>query len=231
MAAANGVQFAGFPPEALTFFDELEDNNNRTWFHENKHRYEAFVRVPMEQFLASVAAEFGEAKVFRPNRDTRFGHDKSPYKTNIGAVITKAATANAANGAAIGYVHLDRAGLFAAAGYYMMATDQIARYRAAVIEEKSGTKLAELLAVAAKQKVVLGAPQLKRVPPAFDKEHMRAELLKYKSVTVHRQFGQPSWLGTSRAGKEVAAVWRAAAPLVAWLDAHVGPSDLPLDRR
>jgi uncharacterized protein (DUF2461 family) len=41
----------------------------------------------MEQLLQDVADEFGEAKLFRPNRDTRFSKDKSPYKTNIAAVI------------------------------------------------------------------------------------------------------------------------------------------------
>jgi uncharacterized protein (TIGR02453 family) len=220
--------FTGFPLEALAFFDELEDHNNREWFHDNKHRYEEFVRAPIERFLIQVEKEFGEAKVFRPNRDTRFGHDKSPYKTNIGAVIHKPGTSS---GSAIGYVHLDRAGLFAAAGYYMMAPDQVARYRAAVDDERTGPALVNILGAAAKQKAELGEPQLKRVPPAFDKDHVRAELLKYKSVTVHRQFGQPSWLATPRAAKEVVTIWRAAAPLVAWLDANVGPSDLPMDKR
>ena len=37
--------------------------------------------------LEELAPEFGTAKVFRPYRDVRFSHDKTPYKTHQGAVI------------------------------------------------------------------------------------------------------------------------------------------------
>ena len=55
-----------------------------SWWLANKARYEDEVRRPLELLLEDLAAEFGEAKLFRPNRDTRFSKDKSPYKTNIG---------------------------------------------------------------------------------------------------------------------------------------------------
>ena len=40
---------------------------------------------PMKAIPAELAPEFGDGKVFRPNRDVRFSTDKSPYKTHIGA--------------------------------------------------------------------------------------------------------------------------------------------------
>ena len=45
------------------------------------------MRAPLEYLLDDLADEFGEGKVFRPNRDVRFSKDKSPYKTNAAAVI------------------------------------------------------------------------------------------------------------------------------------------------
>ena len=78
---------AHFTPALFTFLRDLKANNSRDWWLANKARYEDEIRRPMEQLLEDVSAEFGEAKVFRPNRDTRFSKDKSPYKTNIAAVI------------------------------------------------------------------------------------------------------------------------------------------------
>jgi len=42
------------------------------------------VLSPMKAIPAELAPEFGDGKVFRPNRDVRFSTDKSPYKTHIG---------------------------------------------------------------------------------------------------------------------------------------------------
>ena len=62
--------------------------------------------------------EFGEGKIFRPNRDVRFSADKSPYKTNIAAML-----------AGGGYIQFSAEGLGAGNGFYVMAPDQLDRYR------------------------------------------------------------------------------------------------------
>jgi hypothetical protein len=59
-------------------------------------------------------------------------------------------------------------------------------------------------------------------PSGFDKEHPRGDLLRYKTLTCHREFGAPDWLATKRAQTEVVKAWRAMSPVVAWLDQHVG---------
>ena len=40
------------------------------------------------------------------------------------------------------------------------------------------------------------------------------------------ELGAPGWIHTKQVVSEVRAVWRAAEPMNAWLDAHVGPSTL-----
>ena len=44
-----------------------------------------------------------------------------------------------------------------------------------------------------------------------------------------RQWKPARWMHTAKALDEVRRAWEAAAPLCAWLDAHVGPSTLPPD--
>ena len=89
---------AYFTQDFLDFFKELAANNHKDWFHANKKRYEASVKDPFKLFVQDMidrAAEVddrfaGEAKnaIFRINRDVRFSKDKSPYKLQMGAVIS-----------------------------------------------------------------------------------------------------------------------------------------------
>lgn len=90
---------AWFEKEFIAFFLELEVNNHKEWFHENKKRYEHYVKEPFYNFVAemikrinkddpSVAIEPKEA-IFRINRDIRFSKDKQPYKNYASAVISR----------------------------------------------------------------------------------------------------------------------------------------------
>src|SRR4051812_47820766 len=72
--------FTGWPPAALDFYRDLEQDNSRAFFTAHKDVYERDVRAPFEALGELVAEEFGPLKVFRPNRDVRFSKDKSPYK-------------------------------------------------------------------------------------------------------------------------------------------------------
>jgi uncharacterized protein (TIGR02453 family) len=87
-----------FSKDYLDFFKELAANNNKDWFHANKKRYEASVKDPFKVFVQDMIDRMakederfaGEAKnsIFRINRDIRFSKDKSPYKLQMGAVIS-----------------------------------------------------------------------------------------------------------------------------------------------
>ena len=54
------LRFTGFPLEGLEFFEELEANNDRTWFQAHKAVYEESCRLPMEALLFEIEPEFGD---------------------------------------------------------------------------------------------------------------------------------------------------------------------------
>ena len=81
------MPFEGWPEEALEFYEGLTADNSKAYWTEHKAVYEDKVLYPMTELVEELAAEFGEAKIFRPYRDVRFSPDKSPYKTHIGAMI------------------------------------------------------------------------------------------------------------------------------------------------
>ena len=121
------VPAGSFTPKATKFFAGLERNNSKDYWTANKAIFENEVKEPMAALVESLPERFGPFKIFRMNRDIRFSHDKSPYKTQHGAAHEVDGT--------VYYVHLDASGLMAACGAYMMAPDQLERYREAVEAE------------------------------------------------------------------------------------------------
>jgi uncharacterized protein (TIGR02453 family) len=209
------LSFRGWQAEALEFFEGLEADNSKAYWQRNKHVYEQLVRAPMEELLAELEPEWGEGRIFRPYRDIRFSRDKSPYKTNIAAVVGG------------GYVQLSAEGLGAGCGMWEMAPDQLERYRAAVAAERSGRKLSKLVADAeAAGLQVSGHGVLKTAPRGFPKDHPRIDLLRYKGLVTWRDWPAGAWLGTRKAKDRVVEFLRQSKPIEAWLRANVGPSTL-----
>jgi uncharacterized protein (TIGR02453 family) len=213
----GAVAFRGWKDEALEFFEGLEADNSKTYWQANKSVYEQQVRAPMEELLAELAPTYGEGRVFRPYRDVRFSADKSPYKTNIAATLGGG-----------GYVSLSSDGLGAGSGMYMMASDQLERFRAAVDDDGSGREIEKIVAAAAKAGLdVTAHDALKTAPKGYPKDHPRIQLLRRKGLITWKQWRPAAWLGTRKAKDRVVEFLEASKPLAAWLDQRVGPSTLP----
>jgi uncharacterized protein (TIGR02453 family) len=214
------ASFDGWPDTALAFYRNLEQDNTRAFWLAHKDTYERDVKAPFEGLSDLVAEEFGPLRVFRPNRDVRFSKDKSPYKTRCYAVTE-------GQGGESYYVEVSAGGLVVAAGYWMMANDQLDRYRSAVDDERAGSALERIMADLAGQKLTNEAPSLKTAPRGYPRDHPRIELLRQKSAAVMRRSPPAHWLGTPAAADRIVEVWRAARPMNAWLAEHVGPSTEP----
>ena len=209
--------FRGWPVDAIEFYEKLEGDNSKAFWQDHKAVYETAVKAPMDALLAELAAEFGEGKVFRPNRDVRFSADKSPYKTAIAAVLRGG-----------GYIQLSAQGLGAGTGMYVMAADQLDRFRQAIDADKTGTELEKLAAIARKRGIEISAHEsLKTAPKGYAKDHPRIELLRLKGLISWKQWDAGAWLGTTAAKKRIVEFLRSARPINDWLATHVGPSTLP----
>ena len=210
------MAFKGWPDAALAFYEGLEADNSKAYWLDHKEVYERDVKGPMDALLAELTAEFGETKLFRPYRDTRFSRDKSPYKTAIAATIGS------------GYVQLSADGLFTGGGMYHMMPDQLACFRKAIDTDMSGKNLEKVIATVTKSGLDVHAPEeLKTAPKGYPKDHPRIELLRMKGLVAARSWEPAAWLRTAGAKKRVVDTLRATKPLLDWLDANVGPSTQP----
>lgn len=206
------MTFAGFGDGAVEFYDGLLADNSKAYWTDQRAVYEEHVKAPMQALLTELEPEFGVGKIFRPYRDVRFSTDKAPYKTHCGGYTAPY------------YVQVGPDGLLAAAGYYGMAPDQLARFRAAVDDERRGTELERILDATG---LTVGGEQLKTRPKGTDPEHPRLDLLRRKGLMVSRRWQPDDALHERTCLTRVRTVWRAGTPLAEWLADHVGPSEQP----
>src|SRR5262249_21678436 len=86
----SAMSFQGWPEAALDFFEGLERENTKAYWTANRQMYDEAVLGPMTELTEELSPEFGAVKILRPYRDVRFSADKSPYKTEIGAMLGSA---------------------------------------------------------------------------------------------------------------------------------------------
>ena len=168
-------------PRLFKFLSELEKNNNRDWFAEQKSRYERDVREPslrliemLEPPLAKAApmlqaiAKKSGGSLMRIYRDTRFSKDKTPYKTNVGISLRHQAGCDIhAPGA---YVHFATDECFVAAGCWRPERNTLAAIRSRIDVQPDAWKRARNHK-ALKEHFQLAGERLKTAPRGFAKDH------------------------------------------------------------
>jgi len=188
------MPFRGFGPNALPFLKALGFHQTKEWFEDNRATYEGDLKTPMGDLVEDLSVAFAKAKIplkgdrkaslFRINRDVRFAKDKSPYKTNVGAVLTRG---GAKNDVGLFYIHVALDGCFSAAGFYQYEPEQLARTRAAIVGSPKAWK--QMIAKLAKAGLKLSDEYaMKRAPRGFEdvEDPEIAAALKLKSIICRR---------------------------------------------
>ncbi|TCL08963.1 uncharacterized protein (TIGR02453 family) [Shimia isoporae] len=175
-------EFSRLLLETRAFLNELADNNTRDWFTANKPRYDAELRLPAMALLDTIGADLERAigapptpKLFRPQRDVRFSKDKTPYHLHLHMLWSTPPVG--------WFLGIGRDYLSAGGGVMGFDKNGLTDWREA-IDSPKGEELSEIIADLQSNGGRLDAPELKRVPAPFDKDHPRGELLKRKSITM-----------------------------------------------
>ncbi len=181
-------RFEGFPAEGLRFLKALKRNNRREWFQPRKEIYETKVKAPMVALVGALNADLAKAApeyitdprkaIFRIYRDTRFAHDKTPYKTHVAAAFGTRSMGGHSGGML--YFHVSTTGVEIAGGIYHPDPPTLLRVRQHLAENH-----AELRKVIANRRLrqVMGelrGDALTRVPKGFASDHPAAEWIRMK---------------------------------------------------
>jgi uncharacterized protein (TIGR02453 family) len=209
----------------LQFLKDLNKNNNREWFSENKDRYLAaqanvaeFVELLIEEtgeFDAEIQKLDAKKTMFRIYRDTRFSLDKTPYKTNFGASLGMG-KGNRISGY---YLHIEPQKSFLAGGVYHPESAVLKKIRAEIAANQE-----EFLAILNQNEFrnnfrgLSVEDKLKRVPAGYDKDHPMAEFLKLKSFNVIHPISDEA-LMSETAASDFTKVFKSIKPLNDFLNA------------
>jgi len=126
-----------FSNEFILFFSKLEKNNNRDWFNEKKTIFNNLVKEPFEIFIEALLNEIKEddenirltpkEAIFRIYKDVRFSKDKTPYKTNVSAIISEGGRKDFTSPGI--YLELNKDGLKFYGGAHFLERNQLQNLR------------------------------------------------------------------------------------------------------
>ncbi|KQQ32644.1 hypothetical protein ASF61_13960 [Duganella sp. Leaf126] len=211
------------------FLRELAENNNRPWFVMNKPRYD-ILREEFLQVVTEVIGELGKfdpavkfsnpkKAMFRINRDVRFAHDKSPYKTRFSAAVAPNDMRRPSKaGGPTYYLQIDGSGrMLFGAGEYMPPPGRLKALRQHMVDDAAGfRKVLKNKQLKLRFGDIRDEGKLMRPPKGFDPEHEHIEYIKLKSFFIWTEIdvplNQPELLVPLLAGG-----FKDALPLVEWM--------------
>ena len=224
-------RYVGFEKTSIEFLEQLAANNNREWFNENKARYEEHVLdvalrfiQSMQDPLAQIAPHFTAVpqrvggSLMRVYRDTRFSHNKLPYKTNLGIQFRHE---QAKDVHAPGYyVHVEPGRVFLGVGMWRPDADSLRAIRERIVAKPAEWK--RVLGDAGfSRHFELGGESLSRAPRGFDKDHELIEDIRRKSFIAARDLDVEDCL-KPQFQRKVEASFDAATPFMRFLCKAVG---------
>ena len=183
-------------PATLKFLRDLKKNNNKPWFDAHRGQYET-AKKDFEQFIQQVISKLGQkdpdikdilAKncLFRINRDVRFSKDKSPYKTNMGAYISKGGKKSPFGGY---YFHCEPGKSFLGGGIWQPEPDKMKKVRQEIdynLDEFNKIVGSKKFKSVYKDLYTGDDMSLSKVPQGFEKDNPAAKYLKLKSWIAMR---------------------------------------------
>ena len=207
----------------LKFLSDLGQHNDREWFATQTERYQN-ARQQFQEFvtevllnLADVRPAFGAVDpakcIFRIHRDIRFSKNKTPYKTNVSAVIGETGK-NTDD--PCGYFQLEPGGKsMVACGLYQPTTAELHQIRQRIAEDPAPLR-AILKGMKKHFPDGLTGERSARLR-GFAADHPAYDLLAFKSYVATRSFPDEGVVAKAFP-VQLKASLRAMLPLVDWLN-------------
>lgn len=225
-------QFGGFPEDLFRFLEELAMNNNREWFNANKLRYQTSVATPVSDFISAMGGRLARisphfnadprpsvGSMFRIYRDTRFSHDKRPYKENVGCHFRHVAGKGAHSPGF--YLHLQPGKVYAGAGIWKPLGPELNKIRSSIVEQPDGWDKSINNKRFIKRFGEVEGESLKRPPSGYDANHPNIEDLKRKSFFVKQNIDTALAL-TPEFIDEIVLVYTDSVPLMKFISRALG---------
>ncbi|MGH8114027.1 MAG: DUF2461 domain-containing protein [Rhodanobacteraceae bacterium] len=190
---------AYFSPATFHFLRALASHNNRTWFKVHQADYETHVREPFLQLIGDLQAPLAKisthyradprkvgGSLFRVQRDTRFSHNKEPYKPWAGARLFHERRREIA--APSFYLHIAPGDCFVGGGLWHPENQTLRNIRNFIVDNPATWKRASRSRPFCEHYEFWGE-SLIRAPHGFRSDHPLLADLKRKSYAAGAGFG------------------------------------------
>ena len=212
------------PNEFFQFFKQLEKNNSKEWFDAHRKDYERNVKEPFHDFVSKMIEGIrvfepdlqmsAKDAIFRINRDIRFSTDKSPYKTHMGAHITRFGKSEV--GRPGFYFEIDARGGACGGGCYQPDKDSISLIRDLIMHEnKDLHKILKTKTFKDHFGDLQG--EKNKILPAEYKEAAKSEPLLFNKQFFYWATLDKQLFTSPNAVKELIAYYKAARPMQEYL--------------
>ena len=185
----------------LEFLSALRRNNDREWFAQNKEWYlraQAEFNIIAQKLIDGISGFDPMVRglalkdcTYRIYRDTRFSHNKEPYKTHMGAYVCPFGKKSGYAGYYLHVEHDEATGTdcFMSAGLYMPDPRVLKSVRYEIAENGDGFEEA---VKKAKGFSLDPGNKLKRLPAGFLPGGKYDEYLKLKDIHLFKRFSARS---------------------------------------
>ena len=188
-----------FTDDYIQFFKELSQNNEKSWFDENRKRYEESVKKPFQKFVNDINEAIQhfdknidsdtKKSIFRINRDIRFSKDKTPYNTMMKAAFTNGGRKSSKPAYYLGIGH-DHFGF--GAGLFDLEKDALEKIRKAISK-----KADSFLKILNNKQLKSSFPEvhgerLKKAPKGFEETFEKCPLVANKQFYLMKQLTDTS---------------------------------------
>lgn len=218
---------AYFTAESFAFLNQLAANNNREWFLAHKPDYEALIREPFHRLLTdlqpalyAISPQFyadtktSGGSLYRIQRDTRYAHDKSPYKPWQGARLYHTRRREVPTPAF--YIHLQPGNCFVGAGIWHPETPVQRKIRQFIVDNPANWQTA-VHSDAVKRRFKLDTSEmLVRAPRGFPEDFAHLDELRHKNFVLIRNTSDALFTG-ARLKSTLETDLRTLAPFVDYL--------------
>ena len=147
----------------------------------------------------------------RMHRDVRFSKDKTPYNAHLHISFLPEGHQ------AAWFFGLDSKKLTLGAGLFAFGKAELKTYRTRVAGE-DGRVLTQTLKTLTDEGFRIPEPELKRIPPGFDKDHPAGDLLRRKGLAGWYDFPDTKPPTSQGVVTQCASVFRNLKPLMDWLE-------------
>lgn len=224
----GGDGFDGFTTETFKFLKELEQNNNKEWFQEQRDVFDEHVLEPAQAFVVQmgerlraispkvVAIPKTDKSIFRIYRDTRFAADKAPYKTHVGILFWEGKGKKLENTGY--YLQLNKSSIFMGAGMYCFPKDLLKPFRDSVVDPGRGAELDKAIErIKRSGPYDIGGEHYKRVPAGYDVDSRNSGLLLHNGLYAYYERPLPREIYSSDFVDYCFKIFRDMSPLHFWL--------------